>query len=124
MKQTKPLRGRARPKASQAQAPAAPAEMREARGARRRRETRRRLLNAALKLMAERGVDGVAVNEITEEADVGFGSFYNHFSSKEAIHDALTQEVFEEFALALDRALAGVTDPAEVIAASTRHVIN
>lgn len=97
--------------------------MREARGARRRRETRARLLNAALKLMADRGMDAVAINEITETADVGFGSFYNHFESKEAIHSALTDLVFEEFANALDRALAGVTDPAEIIAASVRHTL-
>jgi AcrR family transcriptional regulator len=96
---------------------------REARGARRRRETRARLLNAALKLMAERGMDAVAVNEITEAADVGFGSFYNHFVSKEAIHGALIEQFFEEFGDALDHALAGVSDPAEIIAASVRHTL-
>jgi AcrR family transcriptional regulator len=101
-----------------------PAPSREARGARRRRETRTRLLNAALKLMAERGMDAVAVNEITEAADVGFGSFYNHFASKEAIHDALIEQVFEEFGNALDEALAGLGDPAEVMAASVRHTLH
>src|SRR5262245_42665756 len=59
---------------------------REPRGARRKRETREKLLRAAFRLIAERGVDGVAINEITEAADVGFGSFYNHFESKDAIH--------------------------------------
>ena len=52
-----------------------------------------------------------------------FGSFYNHFESKEAIYSALTEQFFEEFADALDRALAGVTDPAEVLAASMRHTL-
>ena len=59
------------------QAPAAAADTadaREPRGARRKRETRARLLDAALKLMAEKGMEGVAINEITEAADVGFGS--------------------------------------------------
>jgi AcrR family transcriptional regulator len=99
------------------------APVREARGARRRRETRTRLLSAALRLMADRGMDAVAVNEITEQADVGFGSFYNHFESKEAIYSALIEQFFEEFGDALDDALAGVTDPAEVIAASVRHTL-
>ncbi|EUC21006.1 regulatory protein TetR, partial [Burkholderia sp. BT03] len=67
-------------------APAAVPEEREPRGARRKRETRGRLLDAALRLMAEKGMEGVAINEITEAADVGFGSFYNHFESKEAIY--------------------------------------
>jgi AcrR family transcriptional regulator len=104
--------------------PEAPATAaREARGSRRRRETHSKLLEAALKLMADRGVDGVAVNEITEAADVGFGSFYNHFPSKEAIHAELIDLVFGEFADALDRSLRGVADPAEVIAASVRHTL-
>ena len=96
---------------------------REARGSRRRRETRGKLLRAAFELMAERGMDGVAVNEITEAADVGFGSFYNHFESKDAIHAALVEQVFEGYADALDRALAGLEDPAEVMAASVRHTL-
>ena len=60
-------------------AAAAPDAQREPRGERRKRETRSRLLEAALRLMAEKGMEGVAINEITEAADVGFGSFYNHF---------------------------------------------
>jgi AcrR family transcriptional regulator len=95
----------------------------EPRGARRKRETRSKLLAAALRLMAEKGLDGVAINEITEAADVGFGSFYNHFESKEAIYQALVDSVFEEFADWLDRLLADVHDPAEVISASVRHTI-
>jgi AcrR family transcriptional regulator len=71
----------------------APAVEREPRGARRKRETRERLFRAAFRLLAERGVDGVAINEITEAADVGFGSFYNRFTSKEALHEALFEEV-------------------------------
>jgi AcrR family transcriptional regulator len=93
------------------------------RGERRRRETRERLLRAAFRLFAERGVDAVPINEITEAADVGFGSFYNHFPSKEAIHDQLMQRLFEEFADDLDRQTANVEDPAEVLAASIRHAV-
>lgn len=107
-------------------APAAPApvvEEREPRGARRKRETRARLLDAALRLMAEKGMEGVAINEITEAADVGFGSFYNHFESKEAIYATLVDNVFEEFADMLDRLASGIADPAEVIAVSVRHTV-
>src|ERR1700761_8089642 len=97
-------------------APAAVPEEREPRGARRKRETRARLLDAALRLMAEKGMEGVAINEITEAADVGFGSFYNHFESKEAIYSTLVDNVFEEFADMLDRLAGGISDPAEVVA--------
>lgn len=93
------------------------------RGERRKRETRRRLLRAAFRLFAERGADAVAINEITEAADVGFGSFYNHFPSKDAILAAVLGEVFDGFADALDRLTEGIDDPAAVIAISIRHAI-
>ena len=90
------------------------------RGERRKQRTRRRLLDAAFELMADRGPEAVAINEITDLADVGFGSFYNHFASKEAIFDAVMDEVFEGYADALDELIADVEDPAEVIALSMR----
>ena len=76
---------------------------------------------AALKLMAERGMEGVAINEITEAADVGFGSFYNHFDSKEAIYAAVLEWVFEDFADAMERVTGEIADPAELIAASPQQ---
>jgi AcrR family transcriptional regulator len=96
---------------------------REPRGARRKRETRTRLLEAALVLMAEKGMEGVAINEITQAADVGFGSFYNHFESKEAIYSALVKTVFEEFADALDLLVGDIADPAEGLSVAVRHTL-
>lgn len=95
----------------------------ESRHSRRKRATRERLLEAALRLMAERGMQGVAINEITAAADVGFGSFYNHFESKEAIYEALLEQVFEDFGDALDRLVRDVQDPAEAIAHCIRHTL-
>ena len=82
-----------------------------------------RLLDAAFRLMAERGMEAVAINEITEAADVGFGSFYNHFESKEAVYAAVIGTVFESFADGLDELVRDVDDPAEVIAVSIRHTL-
>lgn len=93
------------------------------RGSRRRGETRTRLVEAAYRLIAERGVDAVAINEITDAADVGFGSFYNHFVSKDAIHAAVVQTLFDDFADALDHLTKDLEDPAEVIAVSVRHTL-
>lgn len=95
----------------------------ESRQSRRKRETRERLLEAAMRLMAERGMESVAINEITEAADVGFGSFYNHFESKEAIYEALVEQVFDGFGDALDRLVKDVADPAEAIAYCMRHAL-
>lgn len=112
-----------RPKITTATPAASAATEREPRGARRKRETRQRLMEAALALMANKGMEGVAINEITEAADVGFGSFYNHFESKEAIHAALTDWAFESFADALDQLGRDISDPAEVLSVSMRYAM-
>lgn len=122
-----PARGRALPRPAKKRPLAipepAPVSEREPRGARRKRETRTRLLDAAFRLMAERGMADVAINEITEAADVGAGSFYNHFESKESIYHTLIEAVFDEFGDALGRLATDLTDPAEVISVCVRHTI-
>jgi AcrR family transcriptional regulator len=100
-----------------------PKQAAEPRGARRKRETRARLLGAALALMAEKGVEGVAINEITEAADVGFGSFYNHFESKEAIYAAVVESLFADFGEWIDGLVAGVSDIAEAVSIAVRHTV-
>jgi AcrR family transcriptional regulator len=49
---------------------------------RRAAETRLRLFRCALQLVAERGLPRVTVEDITEAADVGKGTFFNYFESK------------------------------------------
>jgi AcrR family transcriptional regulator len=49
---------------------------------RRKAHTRAALINAAQTFIAA-GRTNVAIVEITHAADVGIGSFYNHFHSKE-----------------------------------------
>ena len=65
------------------------------RQARRREETRARLLEAARALTLERDIEAITIADITARADVGFGSFYNHFESKEAILQATTEREAE-----------------------------
>jgi AcrR family transcriptional regulator len=100
-----------------------PIAARSPRVARRKLETRLRLLDAAFELVAEKGMDGVTITEITNAADVGSGSFYNYFDSKEGIIAALVEWLFEEFASTLDRLAMGLSDPAEAIAVSVRHTL-
>jgi AcrR family transcriptional regulator len=52
---------------------------------RRREEIRERLYRAALRLFAERGYLETTVEDITEAADVGKGTFFNYFPTKEHI---------------------------------------
>ena len=50
-----------------------------------------KLIQAGLKALLERGFNGVGVQEITDQAGVPKGSFYNHFESKEALGAELVE---------------------------------
>jgi AcrR family transcriptional regulator len=86
------------------------------RQARRREQTRRRLLDAARTLFAQQGLESTRINEITEQADVGFGSFYTYFESKEAIVRVVLEEVAVTAGATIERLTADLEDPAEVVA--------
>jgi AcrR family transcriptional regulator len=57
---------------------------------RRSAELRERLFRSALKLFAEKGLAETTVEDITEAADVGKGTFFNYFPSKDHILLAFT----------------------------------
>ncbi len=52
---------------------------------RRRVETRERIVRHALHLFSEHGVSATTIEDITDAADVGKGTFFNYFPSKEHI---------------------------------------
>ena len=53
------------------------------RHARHRLETRKRLIQAAMDLVLEKGYDVITIQDITDRADLGYGTFYLHFKNKE-----------------------------------------
>jgi len=87
---------------------------------RRKAHTRHALIDAAVQLIAEGRGERASIQEITEVADIGFGSFYNHFASKEDLFQTASEEVLERWAQMIDSACAGLHDPAEVFAVSLR----
>ena len=88
----------------------------------RQKETRAKLLAAAHKLMSERGVGDTTIQQITAEADVGFGTFYSYFGSKDEIAAKVLDCVIHNLGLRNRQANvdANVTDPVAVIANSVR----
>jgi AcrR family transcriptional regulator len=107
-----------KPGAKRAQAK--PAEHRRAdepltRGARSRMATRTKLIEAAHALMAEKGFDLSTIEEITKRADVGFGSFYNHFASKEDIATSVFAQRASEIHAVTDEIAASEQDKAVAI---------
>jgi len=87
---------------------------------RRKARTRQALIDAAVRLIAEGRGDRASIQEITEEADIGFGSFYNHFDTKEQLFQTASEEVLERWGQMIDRASAGISDPAELFAVGLR----
>jgi AcrR family transcriptional regulator len=87
---------------------------------RRKARTRQALIDAAARLIAEGPGESASIQEITDKADIGFGSFYNHFTSKEELFQVASAEVLERWGQMIDHACPGITDPAEVFAVSFR----
>ncbi len=58
-------------------------------GRRRDVDGRELLLDAALKLFAERGVDAVSIRAVNREAGLGPGAVHYHFGTKDALVDAV-----------------------------------
>ncbi|MDT5349109.1 MAG: hypothetical protein QOH91_2396 [Mycobacterium sp.] len=86
---------------------------------RRKQRTRSALVKAAKRLIAE-GKTNIPVLEITQAADVGMGSFYNHFDSKEQLFEAAVADVLDAHGALLDALTASLEDPAETFATSFR----
>jgi len=70
-------------------------------------ETRLRLFRCALRLFAERGFTNVTVEDITEAADVGKGTFFNYFESKDHVLGVMAEIQIGKVREALSQAEAG-----------------
>jgi AcrR family transcriptional regulator len=86
---------------------------------RRKQRTRAALIQAARGFIAS-GKTNVPVLEITQAADVGMGSFYNHFESKEELFEAAVADVLDNHGALLDQLTGTSDDPAETFACSFR----
>lgn len=91
-----------------------------ARQDRRKERTRAALMEAAHHFIAEGEDTHTSIQAITERADVGFGSFYNYFSSKEELFEAVVASTVEEYFGWLDEHLPTNDDPAERLMESVR----
>jgi AcrR family transcriptional regulator len=88
---------------------------------RRKMRNRAALIRAAQTFVAA-GKLNVPVLEITQAADVGMGSFYNHFESKEELFEAAVNEVLDELGAMLDKLSTEGEDPAMTFARSFRLI--
>jgi AcrR family transcriptional regulator len=86
---------------------------------RRKQRTRAALIKAAQSFIAA-GRLNAPVQDISRAADVGVGSFYNHFESKEQLFAEAVNEVLDAQGALLDVLTASIDDPAETFACRFR----
>lgn len=93
------------------------------RTARQRARNRRRLIKAATELMAKGGPALLTVTAVTESADLGTGTFYNYFDSRDEIITAVIEEALEAMGQRLDALTRDMDDPARIYSVSLRHMV-
>lgn len=87
------------------------------------RSTRTRLVDAAIEAFARQGYREVSVEALCTQADVAKGTFYRHFTSKDALFHTAAAAVVERAigGFAVDLATTGDPDHAAVFARHLRH---
>jgi len=77
---------------------------------RRRERTRRDLLAAAVRVLAKKGLHDTKVADIAAAADIGVGTFYLHFPTKDALFDAVVEDTVVRLKATIDEARATAPD--------------
>ena len=87
------------------------------------KDTRERILEAALELFSRNGYAGTNIRELAASLGLGKSSVYRHFSSKEEIWNTLLNRMIEYYAMRFgppDRLLAVPDSPDELVAMTMR----
>lgn len=85
--------------------------------------TRAHLVDAALRLFAERGYDGTSIEAVLAESGVSRGSLYHHFAGKDALFLAVLEAVGERIGAQTMAAIEGAPDPVELLRIGCRSWI-
>lgn len=88
----------------------------------RRKARTRAALVAAAQGFISAGKPNAPILEITQAADVGMGSFYNHFDSREDLFQAAVEDALDRYGAMLDSLTVDVDDPAHVFTQSFRLI--
>ncbi|MCB1337626.1 MAG: TetR/AcrR family transcriptional regulator [Maritimibacter sp.] len=100
------------------------AENKTGRVARRRQKNLKALISAGQAVMGEKGIDAATMHEIAERADVGAGTIYTYFKSKDELAIAVLERLMHELALKIEQVTDTFDDPAQVYAFGIRTVID
>jgi len=83
---------------------------RQSRQRRRINTTHQKLLEAAKAVFAEKGMDLARIDEISERADVGKGTFYYHFKGKSQLIKELIKGILDELVATMEEKCRDASD--------------
>lgn len=86
--------------------------------------TRRRMIAAAREQLAQGGPESITILSITDRADIGQGTFYNYFKSRDELVDAVIFDAVESLGRRLDAMSHDLEDAAEIYSFSLRHLMH
>ncbi len=87
-------------------------------------KTRKKLMGAAKMVLAEKGMSAMTIEEITDRADVGRGSFYYHFEAKDELICLMIEKLLSELNAVMRDACAPHTEIDSVLDAMIGAHIN
>jgi AcrR family transcriptional regulator len=97
--------------------------MTKGRVAQRKERNREALVLAGYRVMSNKGIDAATMQEIAQMADVGAGTVYSYFKSKDELAIAVLERVMHNLALRIEAVTDTFSDPAQVYAFGVRTVI-
>src|SRR5450830_694756 len=80
--------------------------------AERRERMRKRLIESAMIVFAEKGVGASVIPEVVAAAEVSQGSFYNYFRTNDDLLAAVSSELSAEMIELIEPAVGDIADPA------------
>ena len=89
--------------------------------AERRAATIESILNAGRRLFGERGFAATTMDDIAEQARVAKGAVYHYFATKEALFEAVFDQVSRGLVQETDRAVRSEKDVLAAMVAGTQH---
>lgn len=95
----------------------------ETRRDRRKKRNRQALIDAGYRVIAEKGIDAATMVEIADRADVGAGTAYNYFASKDDLAIAVLEQVMDRLAQRIESVTDTFADPGQVYAFGIRTVM-
>lgn len=95
----------------------------ESRRDRRKRHNRQALIEAGYRVMSKKGIDAATMSEIAEVADVGSGTAYNYFSSKDELAICVLEEAMSRLGKRIEAVTDTFSDPGQVYAFGIRNVM-